>query len=360
MKIPSILDRYITSQFVRLFLVFVLGAPLLFIVGDLTDRIDNYFDQGLTGRQIALGYLYDLPLFVQYSVPIAGLIATIFTINSMTRNSEIAAAKAGGISFHRLMAPIAAVGVLLTIAALGLSELVPIATRAKAELWGETGSSRSTRSDFVYRTRDGYVYTIQRLNTNSGSIRGITIERAGEEPETPSLHVVAERGSYSPETGQWQLSDGYARLLLGRGEERTFRFDELVPIGFRETPETLLAQPKEPEEMGYRELASFVEAIERSGGRADELRVDLAEKVALPVATLIIVLFAAPLANQAPRGGAAYGVGISLGVTIFYLMLFKVAGAAGGAGVMHPAFAAWLPNILFAGAAGVLITRVRT
>lgn len=357
---PRILDRYVTGQFVRLFLVFVLGAPLLFIVGDLTDRIDNYFRQGLTARQIAIGYLYDLPLFVLYSVPIAALIATIFTINGMTRNSEVAAAKAGGVSFHRLTAPLAFMGVVLTVAALGLSELVPIATRAKAELWGERSGTRSTRSDFVYRTQDGYVYTIERLNLNAGRITGVTLERPGDEPRMPSLHVVAREASYSPEDGGWTLMNGYARLLMGRGQERSFRFERMVSPGFDETPEQLLAEPREPEEMGYAELASFIDAIERSGGRANELKVDLAQKVALPVATLIIVLFAAPLANQAPRGGAAYGVGISLGVTIFYLMLFKVAGAAGGAGIMPPALAAWLPNGLFAAAATVLIARVRT
>jgi len=357
---PRILDRYVVRDFLRLFVLFVLGAPLLFIVGDLTDRIDNYFRQGLTGRQIAIGYLYDLPLFVLYSFPIAALIATIFTINGMTRSSEVAAAKAGGVSFHRLVAPIGILGVVLTFAAVGISELVPIAVRAKAELWGEKSGTRSTRTDFVYRTRDGYVYTIHRLSLAQQSLQGVTVERPGEEPATPSLHVVAQTASYSADTSAWTLRDGYARLLLGRGVERTFHFDELRSPGFTETPEQLLAVQKEPEEMGYRELGDFIETIERSGGNALELRVDRAQKLALPIATLIIILFAAPLANQAPRGGAAYGVGISLGITIFYLMLFKVAGAAGSSGVMPPMLAAWLPNVVFAIAASVLVARVRT
>ena len=355
-----ILDRYIAGQFLRLFLLFVMSAPVLFVLGDLTDRLDDYFREGLTGRQIAIGYVYDLPLFILYSFPIAALIATIFTINNMTKNSEVAAAKAGGVSFHRLLVPIFLLGTLLTVGALGLSELVPIATRAKAELQGEETRGRTTRSDFVYRSREGYVYTIQRLNREQGQLTGLSVERPGDEPETPSLHIIAEEATYSPESERWMLRDGYARLLLGRGNESSFKFRELVTPVFRESPDRLLAVPKEPEEMGYRELGEFIEAIERSGGRAGELAVDRAQKLAIPVATLIIILFAAPLANQAPRGGAAYGVGISLGVTIFYLMLFKVAGAAGASGVMPPMLAAWLPNGLFAIAAVVLLARVRT
>ena len=355
-----ILDRYVVSQFLRLFLLFVMSAPVLFILGDLTDRLDNYFREGLTARQIAIGYVYDLPLFILYSFPIAALIATIFTINGMTRNSEIAAAKAGGVSFHRMLLPVGLLGILLTGAALGLSELVPIATRAKAELHGEHDRRRSTRSDFVYRSREGYVYTIQRLNREQGRITGVSVERPGDEPETPSLHIVATEATYSAEEGTWTLRDGYARLLLDRGSESSFHFDELFTPAFDETPEKLLAVPKKPEEMSYRELGEFIEAIERSGGRSAELTVERAQKIALPIATLIIILFAAPLANQAPRGGAAYGVGISLAVTIFYLMLFKVAGAAGESGVMPAMVAAWLPNGIFAIAAAGLLARVRT
>lgn len=355
-----ILDRYVAGEFLRLFLLFVMSAPVLFILGDLTDRLDDYFRAGLTGRQIAIGYLYDLPLFILYSFPIAALIATIFTINSMTRNSEVAAAKAGGVSFHRMLVPLAVLGIVLTFGALGLSELVPIATRAKAELQGGSSNRRTTRSDFVYRSREGYLYTIQRLNRQEGRLSGISVERPGNEPETPSLHIVAEEAVYEPESRTWTLHNGYARLLLGRGSESSFRFDELLTPEFDESPERLLAVPKEPEEMGYKELGEFIEAIERSGGRAAELTVERAQKLAIPVATLIIILFAAPLANQAPRGGAAYGVGISLAVTIFYLMLFKVAGAAGESGVMAPVLAAWLPNGLFAVAAVGLLARVRT
>ena len=355
-----ILDRYVVSQFLRLFMLFVMSAPVLFILGDLTDRLDNYFRDGLTARQIAIGYVYDLPLFILYSFPIAALIATIFTINGMTRNSEIAAAKAGGVSFHRMLLPVGLLGILLTGAALGLSELVPVATRAKAELHGEHDRRRSTRSDFVYRSREGYVYTVQRLNREQGRLTGVSVERAGDEPATPSVHIIAEEGVYSAEQGSWTLRDGYARLLLDRGIESSFRFERLLTPAFDETPDKLLAVPKEPEEMGYRELGEFIEAIERSGGSSAELAVERAQKLALPIATLIIILFAAPLANQAPRGGAAYGVGISLAVTIFYLMLFKVAGAAGESGVMPAMIAAWLPNGIFAIAAAGLLARVRT
>ena len=106
--------------------------------------------------------------------------------------------------------------------------------------------------------------------------------------------------------------------------------------------------------MGYAELGRFIEIIERSGGRPLELKVERAQKIAIPVATLVIILFAVPLATSSRRGGSAYGVGISLAITIFYLMLFRVAGAAGAGGALPPTLSAWIPNGVFLLAALVL------
>jgi lipopolysaccharide export system permease protein len=78
------------------------------------------------------------------------------------------------------------------------------------------------------------------------------------------------------------------------------------------------------------------------------------------MAILVIVLFGAPLATTSQRGGTAFGVGISLAVTMVYLMLFKVGEAIGGSGAVDPVLAAWAPNVLFFVAGLFLLWRVRT
>lgn len=354
-----ILDRYVVREFLRLFLLFSIAAPMLFVVGDLTDNIDTYMERGYTGAQIALSYLYQLPLFIMYSFPIAALIGTVFTVNNMTRHSELTAAKAGGISFWRILAPLPAIGILLTFVALGLSELVPITTRMRAELLGQQSSNRSIRSDFVYRAGNGFVYQVRRLDLSSSSMASVVVEREGNEPERPSIHIKAADGVWDKEDG-WTLSQGQMRLFFGPDAERQFSFKQMKIVDFDETPEELLAEPREPEQMGYRELARFIEIIQRSGGEPLQLMVEQAQKIALPVATLLIILFGAPLANSTQRGGAAYGIGVSLGITVAYLMAFKVFGAMGSAGAIDPMIAAWVPNILLLVASGFLLARVKT
>jgi lipopolysaccharide export system permease protein len=354
-----ILDRYLSREFLRLFVVFVLGAPLLFIIGDLVDHLDRFIDQGKSARVVALNYLYQMPVFILWSFPIAALIATIFTVSNMTRHSEVAAAKAGGISFHRLTLPLVLLGALLTVAGLGLTEVVPIATRARAQVMGDL-PTQGARADFVYRTRSGDVYAIRRLDVEAGRIDGLNVEREGDEPRIPGVSMQARRALFLRPQQRWRLEDGRLRMFPKRTSEQSWKFAALIPLQLRDAPEQLLAIPKSPDEMGYWELGRYVDILRHSGGRPFRLMVQQAQKIAIPVATLIIVLFGAPLANASPRGGAAYGIGVSLGITILYMMLFKVSGGLANGGTIPPLLGAWFPNLLFLAAAAWLQVRVKT
>jgi lipopolysaccharide export system permease protein len=353
------LDRYVTREFLRLFMLFAMAAPLLFVLGDWTDNIDRYTERGIPVARVALAYVYQLPLFILYSLPIAALIATVFTVSNMTRHAELTAAKAGGVSFYRVILPLPFLGLFFALVGLGLSEVVPVTLARKAELLGETQFRQGSRAQFVYRSAHGDIYAVRQLDVGAGRIYGMTMEREGDGRTLASYHAIAREAVHTPGEG-WTLLDGHLRVFPDEDVEQTFRFRELRPRRFTETPEQLLAVPKDPEEMRYAELARFIEIIERSGGEPLKQKVRLAQKIAIPAATLIIVLFGAPLANTSARGGPAYGIGISLGITIVYLMLFRVAEAAGVAGALPTTVAAWVPNLIFALWAGVLLVRVRT
>jgi lipopolysaccharide export system permease protein len=355
----KLLDRYVVRQYVRTFVMLVVGIPLLFVVGDITDNIDKYMDRHVTGARLALSYVYQFPLFMQYAFPIAALVATVFTIGSMTRHQEISAAKAGGVSFYRLVAPIVLLAVALSFAAFGLGELAPVTLQKRAALVGEARETNATsRNNFVYQTEEEGVLTARRLDAVDKQMWGVVLERNAS-ATGPGMHRLAETAGWT-RAGGWVLRNGYIRTLTADGGEKMQRFDSVKVPGLHETPEELLAEPKDPTAMRYGEVKRFVQAIERSGGDANPLKVELAQKLALPCAVLIIVLFGAPLATSSQRGGAAYGIGISLGVTILYMLLFRVGKAFGSSGSVDPVLAAWAPNGLFLLAGLVLLGRTRT
>jgi len=189
-------------------------------------------------------------------------------------------------------------------------------------------------------------------------MNSVIIERPPE-PDRAGLHVLAEGARWDSIEG-WTLERGYLRTLAPDSTETSVEFERLRMAGIVERPEELLEAPREPEEMTYAEIDHFAEIVQRTGGNAKELLVRREQKISLAVATLVVILFGGPLATNSKRGGAAYGVGISLVTVILYLLMFKVSGALGEAGAFSAMTAAWLPNVLFLGGAAILLVRVRT
>lgn len=355
------LDRYVLRQFLRIFVVCVVGVPFIFIIINLTEQIDNYLADQLTGGSILAHYVYQIPYYGLLSFPIAALLAAVFTVSTMTRHFEVSAAKAGGVSFYRLVTPLLVFAMMISIVALGLTEVVPAANRKSEDALGETASQREgNRVSFIFRGEDGRYYYIRRLASGRGEIDDILIIREGTGYAYPSYSASADEARWDEQRQRWVMEVGHLRYFPERDRTIAFRFDELWQRGFTETPAELLARPKGEEEMGYAELGRYIDAIERSGSKAGKLRVEQQLKLAFPFTCFIIVMFGLPLANSSRKGGASLSIGIALGTTILFLVLVRVAQAMGAAGVIPPVAAAWLANVLFLVAGLILFARVRT
>ncbi len=350
------LDRYVFSEFWKIFMATAFGFPLLLIIFDITDNLDKYLAQKLPLRNVALSYVYSLPDYMFMILPAAVLFATVFSIGSFTRHSELTAAKASGVSFYRVIAPIFLGALIATIAGLVLGEINPRANRKKLELLQtQKFASSNERYNFAYASEGGRVYKIQALHVDHNSMEGVTIERKGKGPAYPSYILTADQATYQPATG-WKLGKGTMHVLTDSTHDVTYNFQSIRDNLITERPKDLTVASRAPTDMEYRELGRFIGAMERSGSDVSELKVERMLKIVIPVTSIVILLFGAPLATSTQRGGAAYGIGISLGTTvIFVVQMMKAVG-----GIIPPDLAAWLPSILFGVFGLILFARVRT
>ena len=85
-------------------------------------------------RDIALSYLFWIPDSMFMVLPAAVLFATVFSIGAFTRHAELTAAKASGISFYRMIAPILPRRALAFGLDLGLGKIVPITNQRRSQL----------------------------------------------------------------------------------------------------------------------------------------------------------------------------------------------------------------------------------
>jgi lipopolysaccharide export system permease protein len=292
-------------------------------------------------------------------------------VGSLGRHSELTAAKASGISFHRLVRPLFVAGGLSFIMGLLLGELAPVTTAKRQELLGEKAvQNLPTRDNFVYRADGGWVYAVRALDLRTRQMVDLMLEREGSGVEYPTIVLAAQSAVYSDSTmkkkpdarAYWMLHRGSMRYFVGNdpGGEFAFEFDSLQSRTLRESPVDLLAQPKAPDEMRYSELRRYIDALMRSGSNAKKLQVELALKIAIPMICLLIALFGAPLAISSPKSGAAWGVAASLATTFIVLLMFQLAKAVGAGGVLPPMLAAWTPNLLVGVAAVYLLRKAPT
>jgi lipopolysaccharide export system permease protein len=366
-RFGSALDRYVFAEFVKIFTVTALGFPLLVFVIDLVDHLPKYLERKLTPGALAMSYVYWAPETMFNVLPAAVLFATVFTVGAVTRHSEITAAKASGISFYRFILPIVAGATVAFGLGLVLGEVAPAANARRLVLLKESRDVGGTaRANFAYASEANRVYKAGQLSVEQGLLTRVEVERKGNGPDYPGLLVAADEAHYRATPGGaltrpgWVLGRGTLHVLPTDTAVLSFQFDSLVDRRMAERPRDLMVTPKAPDDMDFRELGRFIRAMERSGAEVNALRVARMLKISIPATCVIILLFGAPLATSTQRGGAAWGVGLSLGTTILFLVLIQLTRAIGGKGIITPELAAWLPSAVFGVAGAVLLARTRT
>ena len=354
------LDRYVFAEFLKIFVVAAIGLPVLVFISSLVQDLDKYFQRHLGAGAVLLGYFYWLPETMFNVLPAAVLFATVFTIGAVTRQGELTAAKASGISFHRFILPVAWGAAMATGLGLALGALAPQANARRLVVLKESRDANGrARANFAYAADGARVYKAQLLLVDSGQLLRPQVERKGNGDAFPGLLLAASDARWQPGRG-WMLHTGTQHLLPTDSMVLAFAFDSLLDRRMHERPRDLLVSAKAPDDMGYRELGQRIADLERSGAEVGTLRVTRMLKLAIPVTCLIIMLFGAPLATSTQRGGAAYGVGLSLGATIVFLVMIQLTKAVGGKGIISPELAAWIPSLLFGIAGAVLLRRTRT
>jgi lipopolysaccharide export system permease protein len=122
-----------------------------------------------------------------------------------------------------------------------------------------------------------------------------------------------------------------------------------IPVGIEAG--SFSAGQKTPDEMTARDLRQYLSLFGQSPGSA-RIAVEYYRKFAVPFASAIFALLAAPLGARAVQGGRFVGVGVSIALLFVYYVLMSVTRAMGTTAGLAPFLAAWAPNLCF-GVAGL-------
>lgn len=345
----KIIDRFILNNFIVKLIWAFFAAVLIFLVVDMVEQLDNFIDSR-AGWSVVLRYygLY-IPYIVYLTLPVATLLATLFTIGGMTNSNELIALKVSGVPFRRVVFLLVVIATLCAAVGFIIGEsVVPAANRRRMDIYRYEVKKLPLES----RARMGKLY----FEVTSGEHLYIDHYRA-KTREAFGVEVI----HYQDGGVDWRLDAEKLVWLNGRwhaqgATRKTFSPDGRVSIarevkyyidkpGLR--PDDFEKIQTKPEEMNWPELKEFIARLKSTGGLTLRWEVELLSKVTLPAAAIIIILFGAPVAAVKRRSGTMIGFGISLLICFVYFGFIQVGKVMGYSGMLPPWLAAWVGNIFF-------------
>ncbi len=344
------LDVYVLREYLKVFLVLVVGVIAIFVVVNFFELTDKIADNRPHPMSLVRYYAWMTPYLLTILMPIAELLACFFSVGEMNRRLEILALKASGIDVWRFFLPIILVGTVNTGISVFLNwELVPKG-RLKAALI-RTKEIEKRKSDLgkhfannlSFFGEGNRLYFFRYINAKENRANGITVFVL--EGDDIRERVDASLGLY--EEGRWKLKNVVRRVFEGE-DVRVVRYDEYVDTLMRETPSQFL-KPLGDSLMTTPELLQRIRFLQRAGLVNYEERTELAIRFVFPLMNLIILFIGLPLAVfSGTRGGnRAVSFGSALFLAFFYWGALQSARALGETGKLDPWIAAFIPNLLF-------------
>ena len=363
--LPQVLDTYILSSF-----LFYLWLTLASFVS--MTLIYNFFE--LMGDMIRnhiplmtmFTYLFFLtPTLVYQTLPISVLVAILVAFQVLSKQNEVTAFKACGVSVHRLALPIFLASILFSAGLFAFDfYYVPGANRRQDAL-RDIIKGRATQTylnpDRKWIWGSGSrIFYYKYLNPSDRTMAGAYVFELDPNTFRMTREVSAERAHWSETLKTWVFENGWTSDF--RGTERiSYRaysvatFPELT-----EAPDYFLKEALQDKQMNFQQLDAYIRDLQQSGFDTVNLQVQFYRKFSVPLFATIMALIAVPFGFLVGQRGAMTGVGVSIGIALAYWGIGTLFEKIGNVSQLPPAMAAWSPDALFSLAGMYLITRMRS
>lgn len=357
----NILDRYILRQLIEMFLmgVFVFTS-IIFASDTFITLIKQIALYGIPFKVALMIIILNLPTVFVMTIPMGVLLATVMTLNRLSLASEITVMRSCGIGINRIAKPIFIFATIMCIASFFINEtIVPITTKQSRDLalWslGQKNIPEGKQNFIFKELQDNG--TLKRLffvgYCKDKILHNITVLDMSKSDTIQVLQ--AQDGSTSP--SGWEFNRGAIYTVAKEGKIlNTAFFDHSVAqFGIDLSHELNQSVAKE-----YNFISLFRYIMQNSqkiSAQKNLYLVQLFDKIALPITTIVLVLVGVPLAITPPRVRYNRGFLFSILIIFTYYLIRALSISFGEAGSLPPFFAAWMANILLTIAGAIMYYR---
>jgi lipopolysaccharide export system permease protein len=348
---PSILYRYLWRECWTLFTVGLLAITIIVFMGRITRVMQMIITKGVALPDIGKFCLLLMPYLLLFTVPMAGMIAVLVTFLRLSNDNEIMALKTSGISALQLLPPILGFSLLITGAALFFSlYATPWGNQEMRQLLLDITKRRAdlgVREQVFNNDFDKMVFFVNSVPTSGGLMEGVFLSD-DRDPQVPNV-ITADKARmvFDPKTERLVLQLFHGRVLRLSEDASSFHSVEFdtyqVPLElFQFAP-----KPKSEDEMYYSELLQALAQTQPGSVEQNKLLIEINRRFALPLGVTIMVLTVMPLGISTQVRGRAVGLIMGLAIFLLYYLLLTAAWRLGTYAIIPPAFAPWMPNLVF-------------
>jgi lipopolysaccharide export system permease protein len=204
-----LLNRYLLRQLAAPFIFALAALTSLMLLSQVAKKFGALVGKGLPWTVIGEVFALSLPFIVAMTLPMAVLLAVLYTFSHLAADNEITAMRASGISVYQVLKPVLFWGVCM--AAFNFAFVDQVLPRTNARLRSlliDIGRKKPTfelREQVINEVPPSqYFLRASRIDAATGRMRGITIYDVGGEASRRIIY--ADSGSMAYAEGQTDLS----------------------------------------------------------------------------------------------------------------------------------------------------------
>ncbi len=348
----KILNRYITREYLKTFVIIMLSFLVLFVVIDVSDNLSRLIRKNATLDNIILYFLMRVPYVLVLSFPVVVLLSALFLMNNLSRHSETTAMRAAGISIFKISLPLLKIGLVMSIIVMLLGEIVlPKAEMQKQIIYVEKIKKQKleddkTKANIFYRGKNNRFYYINFFDGYNNRLNVINILKFDKDSGHIKEKIDALSATWTK--NRWLFKNCYIRKFKNGIPLSVTFYDSTFVSDLDATPIDFIKSAKKTMSMNYFELKDYIKRLQKVGVSARKELVDLHMKIAFPLVNFIIMFFSIPMLSTTFRSkgrGLVFAFGIF--ITFIFLSTVRFFQTLGYYGALSPIAAAWIPNIVF-------------
>lgn len=362
MAVSPILMRYILKEFLKLFSLTLSALLCLSILVEFFEKIDNFIEHHAGLWPIVEYFIFYTPRVIFYGAPMAVLLATLLTLGVLSRNSEIVAMRAAGISLYSIAIPMLSVAFLISIISFVFNETLVFSANQRMNYIMDVKIKKKTQKAFFkqnkvwIRGQDNTIINIDLLHPDGENLYGVTVYKFADGFNLLE-RVDAEEVRW--DGARWIFIHGKIRSFFPNGRISEKDFDAIYHELY-ENVEHLKEAEKQSEEMNIVELYNYIQRLKTAGFNAIRHVVDMHSKVSFAFVSFVMALFGVPFSFKGGKSeGIIIGIGTSILIAFLYWVIFFMGISLGRAGIFPPFFAAWVGNLIFGAAGFYMLLSVR-